>query len=132
MLNAIGLLLRLYSYLFHLILCLFLLGIDVIAWSTGKPLNLGMLPWSGQTLSGALFALGIAGLLSIFLAVTGFIRWLFPLWNLLALILMFRGFLFSSYSFSGGDAFKNALWLLLAAAIAFLGSLTLFGRRRRR
>lgn len=128
---AIGLLLRLYSYLFHLILCLGLLGLGIAASASGKALTLPMLPWEGYKLTQALLALGVIGLVCLFGAITGLFRWLFPLWTLVVLALMVRGLFLSSFNYSGPDEFKGALWLTLGALGAFLSSLSLFTKRRR-
>jgi hypothetical protein len=128
--KAIGLLFRLYAYLYHLILCLFLLGIGVVAYSSGKTLDLAMMPWEGQRLTEALMGLGVIGILCIFGAVTGWFRWLFPLWTLVIFVLMVRGFFLTPYSFSGEDQFKEVIALTIGAFVAFLASLTLFKRRR--
>jgi hypothetical protein len=128
--KAIGLLFRLYAYLYHLILCLFLLGIGVVAYSSGKTLDLAMMPWEGQRLTEALMGLGVIGIVCIFGAVTGWFRWLFPLWTLVIFVLMVRGFFLTPYSFSGEDQFKEVIALTIGAFVAFLASLTLFKRRR--
>lgn len=128
--KAIGLLLRLYSYLYHLILSLLLLGLGIAAYSSGKALSLGMLPWEGEKLTQALVALGIIGLVCVFGAITGLFRWLFPIWTLAVLILMVRGFFLSSYSYAGADSFKTAVWVTVGALVAFLSSLGLLRRRR--
>ena len=127
--KAIGLLFRLYAYLYHLILCLFLLGIGVVAYSGGKALNLGMLPWEGDRLTESLIGLGIIGLICIFGAITGWFRWLFPLWTLVVFVMMVRGFFLTPYTFSSDDEFKQAVCLTLGAFVAFLASLTLLRRR---
>ncbi|MDP8981355.1 MAG: hypothetical protein M3O35_12280 [Acidobacteriota bacterium] len=130
--NAIGLLLRIYAYLYHVLLALLLLALGVAALSTGRDnLSLGMLPWEGGRLTQALLVLGVVGLLCVLLAVTGWLRFLFPLWTLLILVLMIRGYFVSPYTFSGEDEFKEAIWLTVGALIAFLASLSLFGRRKR-
>ena len=68
----LGMLLRLYSYLFGLILSLFALGLAAVAiMSDGGRLNLEMLPWKGQTLTFWLLGIGIAGLVSVGLALLG-------------------------------------------------------------
>ena len=129
--TAIGLLLRLYSYLYHLVLSLFLIGLGIVAYSSGTTLSLGMLPWEGEKLTQALLALGVIGLVCIFGAITGLFRWLFPIWTLVICILMVRGFFLGSYSYSGADQFKGAVWLTIGALGAFLSSLSLFTLRRR-
>jgi hypothetical protein len=125
-------LLRVYAYCFHLVLALFLIGISTVALNSGTNLTLGMLPWQGATLTSATLLLGLVGVVCILMAVTGFVRWLFPLWTLVALILMLRGFFLSSYTFPSSGDFKSAVWLSVAAFVAFIGSLSLFGRRRAR
>ncbi len=128
--TAIGLLLRLYSYLYHLILSLFLIGLGIVAYSSGTTLSLGMLPWEGEKLTQALLALGVIGLVCIFGAITGLFRWLFPIWTLVVFVLMVRGFFLSSFTYSGADQFKGAVWLTIGALGAFLSSLSLFTKRR--
>jgi hypothetical protein len=128
--NALLWLLRVYAYGFHLVLALFLIGISTVALSSGTNLALGMLPWQGATLTSATLLLGLVGIVCILMAVTGFVRWLFPLWTLIALILMLRGFFLSTYTFPSAGDFRSAVWLSIAAFVAFVGSLSLFGRRR--
>lgn len=130
--NAIGLLLRLYSYLFHTILSVFLIGIGLIAVSAGKELKLGMLPWEGPMLNQWIIVLGVVGLLSVLLAITGLLRFLFPIWALLIAVLMFRGFFLSSFNFEDASQFKGAIALTIGAVGAFLSSLSLYTLRRRR
>ena len=54
-----------------------LVGRSISSTAAGKPLKLDMLPWEGMTLNYAVLGLGIVGLITIFLAVTGWIRFLF-------------------------------------------------------
>ena len=122
---------RIYAYLYHVLLALLLLALGVAALSTGRDnLSLGMLPWEGGRLTQGLLVLGVVGLLCVLLAVTGWLRFLFPLWTLLILVLMIRGFFLSPYTFSGEDEFKEAIWLTVGALVAFLASLSLFARRK--
>ena len=130
--NALWWLLRLYAYAFHLSLALFLAGMGMVALTSGNALTLGMLPWQGGSLTRATLMLGAAGILCVALAVTGTVRWLFPLWALFALGMLFRGFFLSTYPFSSSGEFKFAVWFTIAALVAFLGSLSLLGRRTRR
>ena len=129
--TAIGLLLRLYSYLYHGVLSLLLLGLGIVAYSSGTTLSLGMLPWEGEKLTQALLALGVIGLVCIFGAITGLFRWLFPIWSLAILVLMIRGFFLGSFAYTGAEQFKGAIWLTIGAFGAFLSSLSLFTKRRR-
>jgi len=129
-LKALGLLLRLFSYLFELVLSLFLTGIAVAAGSTS--LQLGMLPWTGMSLNHSVLGLGILGILVTLLAVIGRLRFLFPLWCLAVLLLMVRGFFLSGYSFSGPEEWRASLWLTAGAFLAFVGGLTVFGSKKKR
>jgi len=128
--SALGLLLRLFAYLFELALSLFLIGLGIVAWASGPTdLNLGMLPWQGAALTWIILALGIVGLACVLLAGSR-LRWIFPLWCLLVLIMMIRGFFLSSYSFAGANQFQFVVWLTAGGLIAFLGSLGVLRRRR--
>jgi hypothetical protein len=93
----VGILLRLYSYMFHLALSAFLLGIAVIAGWSHQSLSLGMLPFSEDQMLSRVAILGVAGLLATLLALFRVFRYLFPLWAALVLYLMVKGFLFSPY-----------------------------------
>ena len=125
-------LLRLYSYLYHLALALFLLGISAIALMSSNTLRIPILPWSGEELTQWLFWGSLFGILTIILAVTGIFRWLFPLWCLAVLVLLVRGYILTPVAFASNDEFAQALWLMAGALLAFLASLTLFRVRRRR
>jgi hypothetical protein len=127
--RALGLLLRLFAYLFELVLSLFLLGVGIIAWvSEGTDLNLAMLPWEGATLRRMLPILGVVGIACVLLAQSR-LRWIFPIWCLFVLIMMIRGFFLSSYSFAGANQFQFVVWLTAGGLIAFLGSLGVLRRR---
>src|ERR1035441_2828436 len=141
---------RVFSYLFHGLLTLFLLAISVVAWSSGQPLQLEMLPWQGQMLTYWLLCAALVGLASVILAICR--RWrsqmltywllcaalvglasvilaicrrwrpLFFLWSLAVLATMARGFFFSHYYFAGLPEFRGALYLTAGALIAALGA----------
>ena len=130
--NALLWLLRAYAYGFHLLLGLLLAGMGIVALTSGHSLTLGMLPWQGASLTRAILLLGVAGIICVALAVTGLARWLFPLWALFALYMMLRGFFLSTYAFASASEFKFAVWLTIGAFVAFVGSLSLLGRRRKR
>lgn len=124
---------RVYSYIYHLVLALLLLGVSIVVLAGGTHnLRLPMLPWTGATLTYCLFWGGIIALVSVLLAVFGWFRFLFPIWALVALVLMIRGFFLGPYTFSGwGDVGRIAL-LVFGALLAFLGSLTVFRSTRSR
>jgi hypothetical protein len=115
-------LMRVFSYLYHGLLTLFLLGISTIALSSGQPLQLGMLPWQGQPLTYWLFCIALAGLASVVLAIFRKWRPLFFLWSLAVLAVMAEGFFLSHYHFASPAEFRSALYLTAGALIAALGA----------
>ena len=128
--RAIALLLRLYSYVFEFLLSLIALVLGIIGALGSNNISLDILPWSGASLTHWLTGLGLAGMLCTILAMVGVLRFLFPLWAAYVMVLLFRGYLFGGYSFGGMDGFKQALWFFLGSVLAFIGSLTVFGRKR--
>jgi hypothetical protein len=132
-LKTIALVLRIYSYIYQFILCLFLLGLAILTLSSGRHnLSLDMLPWTDAELTYWILALGITGLVVTLLAATGLFRYLFPLWCLFVVVMMIRGYFLSGYTYSGPDQFRSVTWLITGAIVAFLAALTLFRRRPNR
>jgi hypothetical protein len=126
-------LLRFYAYLFHLALSVFLIGIAILATMSNQPLNLEMLPFSSEDMVSRISLLSLAGFVCIFLAWMKIFEFVFPLWSMTVLVLLVYGFFFTSYSFAGPIGLKWALLLILAAFVAFYGSvLVLIPQRRRR
>ena len=130
--RAFGWLLRVYSYIFHLLLSLFLLGIAIVSSTSNQPLSLGMLPFSDEKMRSGVYTLAIIGLLATLLAITRLFKYLFPIWATIVVYVMIKGFLFSSYSFANTSAFKAALWLICGAIAAFIGALWTLRPRRGR
>jgi hypothetical protein len=119
---AVKALLRLFSYLFHALLALFLLAVSGLAMASGMPaLRLGMLPWKGSTLVYVVFFCSLFGLISLVLAMVGRLRPLFFLWALAVFVYMVKGYIFSGYRFIPGEATK-AFVLILCALIALFGA----------
>jgi hypothetical protein len=130
--NALLVLLRVCGYIYHLVLCLFLLGLAIVGPASGQNnLKLEMLPWEGAALTRAVIILGAIGVICVLLAITGKLRWIFPFWALFVFVMMFRGFFLSSYSFADSGQFKFDVWLTAGALIVFLVSLSLFGRAKK-
>ncbi len=128
--NVAGRLLRGLSYLFHLALCLFFLGVALVTRGPAN-LHISTLPWKGDSLNSWLLWLSIIGLLATILAMTGMFRYLFPVWCLFALGLAVWGFFWNSQSsFDGEGGFKSALWFLAALLISFIVSVPLLRTRR--
>jgi hypothetical protein len=111
---------RFYSYLFHGLFALFLLGVSMIAITSGTALHLDMLPWTGETGTHILLGAGIFGILVVLLALKGTLRFLFFLWSLVVFVMLVKAFFLSSYQFDGG--FKAAALLTLGALVAILGA----------
>ena len=129
----INALLRFYAYLFHLTLSAFLIGLAILATISHQPLNLEMLPFSSEDMVSRISLISLAGFICIFLAWMKIFEFVFPLWSLAVLALLVYGFFFTSYSFAGPVGLKWALLLILAAFLAFCGSvLVLMPQRRRR
>jgi hypothetical protein len=125
--------LHLYSYLFHLVLALFLAGIAAVGWlSQSGTFDLDVIPWwSGQTLAKVLLVASLLGLFSLLLAITNKFRALFTVWTLLVFCVMLYGFIFSNaYRYEGMDHFKSALGLIGGALVAFLGGYSQAQARR--
>jgi hypothetical protein len=111
-----------FSYLFHLVLAAFLMGISVVSLSSGLQLQLEMFPWQPSRLAVWLLALNLVGIVTILLALAGKIRILFLLWSLAVLAGMIRGFFLSPYRFTGPLSLSWAVCLTLAAMLAFIGA----------
>lgn len=111
-----------FSYLFHLLLALLLLGFAGIALANGShSLHLEMLPWSGPTLEYILSGGALFDLLSLFLAVTGRLRFLFLLWSVAVAVVLTKGYIFSSYRFGPGEL-RHVSYLIAAAWVAVAGA----------
>lgn len=126
--RLLGLILRIYSYVFEFLFSVLLLLLGILDASTGNTIELGMLPWKGVELTHWLTGLGVVGVICTVLAVGGWFRYLFPLWALFVFVMLFRGYFLTSYAFSGSAGFRDAVLLTVAALLALIGSLTVFGR----
>jgi hypothetical protein len=115
-------LLRFFSYLFHGILGLFLVAISGLTLlSGGQGLHLGMLPWTGSTLTMVVFLGSICGLATLLLAMRARLRALFFLWSLGVIGLMVKGYILSGYHLAPGEA-RTAGFLMIAAFLALAGA----------
>jgi hypothetical protein len=130
--RAIAWLLRVFCYLFHTLLSLSLLVLGTVAvLSRAQDLKLEVLPWHGSQLNHWLIGLGVAGLLSVLLALTGRLRILLPLWSVYVLAMLVRGVLLSAtVSFDGREDFHNWLGLIGGAGLALIGSFSVLSNRR--
>ena len=128
--RAIGFLLRVFSYLFHLAVSFFSLGLGIVSASSSTPLHLDQIGLSPENALMGVFALGIVGLFSTLLALFGVFRYLFPLWAALVVWLMIKGFFLSAMTFSGPSTFRWAVLLTLGSVLAFLGAVSALRSRR--
>ena len=123
--------LKLFSYVFHLALALFLFALGCLTALSGlNNLKLGMLPWEGARLTYGILGMGLAGLVFTGLAIFGHLKILFPLWAGVIFVLMFRGFFLSPFTFQGPDEFHGAILLTFGALGAFLSSWTVLQTRQ--
>jgi hypothetical protein len=99
------------------------LAVAAIAVSSHAVPKFGFLPFSDENMNRSLITLGVVGLISVFLAVTGIFRYLFPVWAIIVLWLMVKGFILSPFIFPNADTFHGALWLTFGAFAAFFGAL---------
>jgi hypothetical protein len=111
-----------------------MLAVSILGWSGGHNLAIEILPWQGATLTWVLLCSGLAGLVIAGLALKRILPVLFVLWNAAVLVLLVRGYFFSSYGFGpGGGSLCTALCFVLAALVAAVGSWVHFrGSRRAR
>lgn len=123
--------LRVFSYIFEVILCLMGLLLCVFGLALKLPLHIGWLPWSPDHLLGWVFGLSLIGLAAVGLAATEKTRALLILFSVVVVYVLLRGiFLNTQYAFSGPADAKNALLLVMGAVVAFAGSLSGTDRRR--
>ena len=113
---------RIYSYLFHGLLALFLLAISAVALLSGTSLHLEMLPWSGRTATYILLAGALFGLISLLMALKHTARFLFFLWSLGVFVMLTKGYFLSSYHFEGMSTFRTAALLTAGALLAVFGA----------
>ena len=127
--GALKALLRVYSYIFELLVIVSGGAISGFALYNHTPLNLPFLPWAAPQLASGLFYSSLVGLFTLVLAVAGKLRWLFLLWSLAVFVVLFRGFFLTSYSFAGPVHFKAAVYLTVGALIAVIGAWPWITRR---
>ncbi len=125
-------LLRLFAFVFHGLLAVFLIAVSGFALAAGTPsLQLTMLPWTGMTLAQVVLGGAVLGLISVLLAMAGRLRWLFVLWSLAVVVLLIRGYVFSGYHFEKGGVSTAGL-VVVGSLLALLGACSQAFRRRAR
>jgi hypothetical protein len=114
---------RVFSYLYNAVLAFFLLGVSSLAWITGlHNLNIGILPWQKAALTYWMFALGLMAVAATLASIFGKARIVFLLWNLLVLVMLVKGFVFSRFTFTNQSQFTLAIWLLAGTLLACVGA----------
>ena len=124
--------LRVYSFVFHLTLSSFLLGVAAIAAKRREPVSLSVLPFPDEEALRDLAVIGSLGVLCALLALTRSFKWIFVLWTLLILYLMLKGFFFGPYAVAGTEDARGAGWVTLGALGACLGAVLSLKTRQRR
>ena len=126
--GAIKALLRLFAYLYHGLLALFLLLVAALALASGSgtsgsaALRLDMLPWSGVALAWILLAAALFGLIAVPLAIARRAAALFFLWSLLVAAMLLKGYVFSGFRFAPGVGVRTAIYLTLGSWLALAGA----------
>ncbi len=114
---------RFYSYLVHLLLALFMLGVSLVSTlGPSHALQTSLLPWSGDTLCGLLFVSSLCGLASLALAVMGKLRFVFALWATAVLAMVFRGFFLGAHTFADRAGFMDGIYITVALLVAAIGA----------
>jgi hypothetical protein len=125
-------LLRFVSYVFHGLLCIGLFVFSVLLFVSGSPLvKLDMLPWAGSTLLYVLLGGSLLGLLILFLALRGTLRFLFFLWSVAVVYLIVKGYYLSGYRFTPGEP-QTVLYLFIGSLVALIGSVFVMTRPAKR
>jgi len=120
--RIVGLFLRIFSVAFHLFLGVVMAAIGFVAWvSAQHTLQMEFLPWQGPALTYWLLGGGIAGLVITLLAIRRVVPILFVFWSLAVIIMLLRGYFFSSYNFGAGSV-SSALCLTAGSVLALAGS----------
>ncbi|MEN6604855.1 MAG: hypothetical protein ABFD86_20775 [Bryobacteraceae bacterium] len=120
---SVGFIMRVFSYLYNAILAFFLLGVSSLAWGSGQHnLNIGILPWEKASLTYWMFALGVVAVLTTLASIFGKAKIVYFLWNLLVLVMLVKGFVFSKYTFTDPAQIKLASWLIGLTLLANIGA----------
>ncbi len=127
-----GLVLRFFSYLYHLAFSLLLLGLSIVAYTGKHTLRLEMTPWSGETLSQWLMGSALFGLIAILLALREKVKGIFLLYAAFIAVMLIRGYFLQAYRFRGPDELRFASYLSLGAMLALAGAWSAFRKTRPR
>ena len=131
MANFLAFLLRVYSFVFHLMLSTFLLGLTALDYRSHQTINLNILPFVDEVLLRDTLLLAMAGVFCTLLALSRRFKFIFVLWTALVFWLMLKWFFLGDYIFDDAHQSRGAAWLTLGAAGAFFGAAWSLKERRR-
>ncbi len=114
--------LRVYSFVFHLTLNSFLVGLALMDYRSQQFLNLDMLPFPSENLVRDTVILGSAGIICTLLALTRSFKFVFVFWTALAVWLMLKWFFLGDYVFDDAHQARGAVWLTVGGVGAFFGA----------
>lgn len=122
--KALNALLRWFAYIYFFLLSALLVGLALVAYQSGMHnINTGgMTSVTGEPLSRLLMAIGLAGIVIVNLAIFGKLRWLLPVFAILAVVTMFRCLFLSSFRFESVSSFRTAVLLFLGGIVAAAGT----------
>lgn len=110
--------------MYETFLCLLAIGVSIVSLTVGAPdpVHVDWLPWSAHALPAWLIALGILGLIFVFMAIIGRLRILLFLFAAAVFALLAKGFFFTTNSFESPAGGRNALLLVVGAFVALVGA----------
>ena len=122
--------LRVYSFVFHLTLSTFLLGVTLLDYRSHQTINLDILPFTNDNLLRDTLLLSLAGIGCTLLALTARFKFVFVVWTIVAWYLMLKWFFLTGYIFDDARQSRGAVWLSFGALGAFFGAAWAMKSRR--
>jgi hypothetical protein len=130
-LRIFGFLLRVFSYLFHLAVSFFFLGLGIVSAASSTPLHLDAIGLPPEKALLGVLAIGIVGLFSTLMALFGIFKYLYPLWAIFVVWLLIKGFFLSAATFGGPESFRFAILITLGGLVALIGAMSAMRPRAR-
>jgi hypothetical protein len=122
--------LRVYSFVFHLTLSTFLLGVTLLDYRSHQTINLDILPFTNDNLLRDTLLLSLAGIGCTLLALSARFKFVFVVWTIVAWYLMLKWFFLTGYIFDDARQSRGAVWLSFGALGAFFGAAWAMKSRR--
>jgi hypothetical protein len=126
----LALVLRVYSFVFHLTLSTFLLGVTLLDYRTHQTINLDILPFTYDNVLRDTLLLALAGMGCTLLALSARFKFVFVVWTVVAWYLMLKWFFLTGYIFDDARQSRGAVWLSFGALGAFFGAAWAMKSRR--